>query len=81
MASEYLEDMIVQFLEKKLTDDEKKQIHSAYDCEKEIDEESEEEMRYELYKYVLNNIRWWKVIDRIKQGLEESEDEDESEED
>ena len=81
MASSYLEDMIVQFLEKKLTDDEKKQISCSYDCEREIDEESEEEMMRELHKYVLNNIRWWKVIDRIKQGLVESESESESEED
>jgi hypothetical protein len=83
MSSSYLEEMIVKFLDNKLTDEEKRQIQTAYDCEREIDEETEDEMKHALYKYVLNNIRWWKIIQQIKEGLEdeESESESESEED
>lgn len=79
--SSYLEDMIIQFLKKKLTDDEKKQIYSSYDCEKEIDEETENEMMEDLYKYVITNVRWWKIIDQVKADLESDDEENESDND
>lgn len=79
MATSYLEEMILKALDNKLTDDEKKQIHSAYDCEREIDEETEDEMKHALFKYVFNNVAWWKIINKLKEGLE-SDEEDSSDE-
>lgn len=82
MATSYLEDMIIKFLDKKLTDEEKRQIHSSYDCEKEIDEETEEEMKTALFQFVFNGVKWWKVIDAVKADLEsESESSSDEEED
>ena len=82
MATNYLEEMIFKFLDAKLTDDEKKQIHSGYDCEREIDEETEEEMKHALYKHVLNYVAWWRIVDKLKSGIDsESETESDEEED
>ena len=82
MATAYLEEMILKALDNKLTDDEKKQIHSSYDCEREIDEETEDEMKHALFKYVFNNVAWWKIIAKLKEGLEsDDESSDEEEED
>lgn len=76
-AVSYLEDMIVKFLTAKLTDDEKRQLFSAHDCEREIDEQTEDEMKHALYQYVLNNVAWWKIIEKVKDDVE-SENENES---
>lgn len=81
MATPYLEELIFKFLDAKLTNDEKKHIHSGYDCEKEIDEETENEIKTALYHYVLNNVAWWKIIGKLKEDVdsdsESEEDEDE----
>jgi hypothetical protein len=79
MATSYLEELIFKFLDNKLTDKEKKELHTGYDCEKEVDEETEYEMKNALYHYVLRNVAWWKILDKLKQGIE-SDSESESEE-
>lgn len=81
MATAYLEEMIFKFLDGKLTDAEKKQIHSAYDCEREIDEETEDEIKDVLYKYVLRNVAWWKIVDKLKQDLDSDDENEESDDD
>jgi hypothetical protein len=81
MTTAYLEDMIFKLLDNKLTDAEKRQLYSGYECEREIDEESEDEMKRMLYRYVLCNVSWRKIIDRLQADLLSEDEEEEEEED
>lgn len=84
MATQYLEEMIFNFLDNHLTIQEKRDIHNGYDAEKHLDEETQDEMRDALYKYVLNNVAWYRIIAKLKADIEsesETESESESEED
>ena len=65
MATQYLEELIYSFLRRHLDRKEKLELHSGYDALRHIDEETEEEMRYELYNYMKSRVVWHKIIKRL----------------
>lgn len=77
MASKYLEELIYKFLSKSLTDKEKRDLTTGYEAEKYIDEETEDEMRYEIWNYVFRNVLWAAVIGRLRNEAEDETDDEE----
>ena len=72
MATQYLEELIYSFLRKHLSKKEKLELHSGYDAERHIDEETEDEMRYELYKYLKQKVTWHRIIQRLHDEMEDT---------
>lgn len=71
MATQYLEELIYSFLHKHLSRKEKLELHSGYDAERHIDEETEDEMRYELYKYLKQKVTWYRIIQRLRDEVQD----------
>lgn len=81
MTTRYLEDLIYKFLSRRLDDKEKRELYTGYDAERHIDEETEEEMRVELFNYVKSSVQWYSIIARVRADIvEEEADEEESDE-
>lgn len=80
MATKYLEELIYKFLSKSLTDKEKRDLTTGYDAEKYIDEETEDEMRQEIWNYVFRNVLWAAILVRLRdEANDETDDEEECE--
>ena len=73
MATQYLEDLIYSFLRKHLSRKEKLELHSGYDAERHIDEETEDEMMNELFRYVKRNVVWSKIIRKLHDEAHEDD--------
>jgi hypothetical protein len=70
MATQYLEELIYSFLRRHLDRKEKLELHSGHDAERHIDEETEDEMMTELFRYVKRNVAWYKIIRRLQDDVE-----------
>ena len=70
MATQYLEELIYSFLRRHLNRKEKLELHSGHDALRHIDEETEDEMRYELYNYMKGRVVWYKIIQRLQDEAE-----------
>ena len=81
MANQYLEDMIYQLLSRKLTDGEKRRLHSWYDVTEHIDEESREDIKEELFRFVLDALHHYRVISRLQANVPDKDSEEEEEND
>lgn len=80
MATQHLEDIIYNFLRAKLTVREKMELSTGYTADRHIDEESEQEMKDELYRYVKDDVHWTNIIKQLQRDIEDMHDEDEEEE-
>lgn len=87
-ATKYLEELIYKFLTKRLTDAEKRNLDTGYDADKYIDEETEDEMRYEIFDFVKSRVLWGLITSRLRDEAtaddddeEEHDDDDESSDD
>lgn len=78
-ATRYLEEMIYKFLSRTLTDAEKKVLYSGYDAEKHIDEETEEELKEQIYQYVKSSVVWSSILARLRNEVEDDEEEEDDE--
>ena len=74
MATQYLEELIYKFLSKTLTDDEKRSLSSSWDAEKHIDEQTEEEMRNEIFYFVKTRVYWSTIIAKLQDEAEDPEE-------
>lgn len=81
MATRYLEEMLYKFLSRSLTDPEKKVLFSGWDAEKHIDEETEEELKEQIYSYVKSNLGWASILARLRNEVQEDSEDDASEDD
>lgn len=79
MATRFLEDMLYKFLTRRLTNAEKKALTSGWDVEEHIDEETEHELKEQLFTYVKSSVLWSSIIRKLQDEVEE-EDEDEEDE-
>ena len=79
-ASSYLEELLYMFLKATLTNAEKKALTNGWDVEEHIDEETEYELKEQIYASVKSYVRWSSIIRRLQDELDE-EDEEEEEED
>jgi hypothetical protein len=80
-ASTLLEDMLFQFLKGRLSDVEIRDLFSRADILSHVDEETEEEMKTELYNTFIRAINSHRLIDALKNTLADDESESESESD
>ena len=73
-----LESLIVDYLQPRLTDEEKRELSTKYDLEKAIDEEAREEMKEELFWLVWGRISSQRVILELMKNVEDEKAEDPS---
>jgi hypothetical protein len=73
-----LEQLIVDFLRPRLTDEEKRELSTKYDLEKSIDEESRDEMKEELFWLVWSRISAHRVIEALMKDVDDEAPEDPS---
>ena len=71
-----LEQLIVDFLRPRLTDEEKRCLSTKYDLEKSIDEESRDEMKEELFWLVWSRISAHRVIEILMKDVDDEAPED-----
>ena len=75
-ATKYLEELIYKFLTRRLTDAQKRELDTGYDADKYIDEETEEEMRQEIFRFVKSRVLWGAITSRLRDEAEEEEDDE-----
>lgn len=68
-----LESLIVDYLQPRLTDEEKRELSTKYDLEKAIDEESRDEMKEELFWLIWGRISASRVIAELMKNVEDEE--------
>lgn len=71
-----LEEMIVDLLRPRLTDEEKRSLSTKHDLAEHIDEESRDEMKEELFWAVWNRISAARIIDVLMRDVEDETKED-----
>lgn len=79
-ATQYLEELIYKFLSKTLTDEEKRNLSSGWDAERHIDEETEYELKTEIFYFLKSRIYWSNIISKLQQEAEPEEDSTDEEE-
>lgn len=79
-ATSVLEDMVYQFLKGHLSDVEIRQLYSRADILAHIDEETEDEMKTELYNTFIRCINAHRLIDTLKQNIDDDDEEEEDQE-
>ena len=75
-----LESLIVEYLQPRLSDEEKRELSTKFDLEKAIDEEAREEMKEELFWLVWNRISAQRVITELMKDVDDEEVKDSSSE-
>lgn len=76
-----LMDLIYEFVKERMSEKEQRNITNSSHILLKLDEESEQEIKDELYHSLLYRISWSNLIQRIHSDLPDEEDEDEKEED
>lgn len=76
MPVEYLETILYQLLVSRLRDADKRRLSTWFDLTEHIDEESREEMKEALYRFVLDRINHNRVIRKLQFNLPEKDEED-----
>lgn len=71
-----LEQLVVEFLRPRLSDEEKRCLSTKYDLEKSIDEESRDEMKQELFWLVWSRMSAGRVIEALMREVEDETAED-----
>lgn len=80
-AMKYLEELIYKFLTKRLTDAEKRNLDTGYDAERYIDEETEDEMRHEIFEFVKSRVLWGLITSRLRDEADDDDDEENPDDD
>lgn len=73
-----LEQLIVEYLRPRLTDEEKRELSTKHDLEKAIDEESRDEMKEELFWLVWGRMSAHRIIEALMREVEDEVAEDPS---
>jgi hypothetical protein len=68
-----LEALVVEYLQPRLTDEEKRELCTKYDLEKAIDEEARDEMKEELFWLVWSRISSHRVITELMKDVDDEE--------
>lgn len=76
------EELIYRFLFRKLDKEAVKEIANRWELQDKVDEETQEEIRYEIWRSILfQQVRWEYLLDRLRDEKGADEDEEESEDD
>jgi len=73
-----LEQLIVEYLRPRLTDEEKRELSTKHDLEKAIDEESRDEMKEELFWLIWGRMSAHRIIEALMREVEDEVAEDPS---
>lgn len=73
-----LEQLVIEYLRPRLSDEEKRSLSTKYDLEKAIDEESRDEMKEELFWLVWGRMSAHRVIEALMREVEDEVAEDPS---
>ena len=76
MATQHLEDSIYTLLSKTLDDTEIRSLHSWSDIVRHIDEESREDMKEDLLRFVLERINALRIIGQLRINIPPDEEEE-----
>jgi hypothetical protein len=76
MATEYLESILFQLLNVNLRDADKRRLETWYGLMEHVDEESREEMKEALYRFVIESINAQRVIRMLQRNLPEKDEEE-----
>jgi len=84
-----MEDLVYRFLVKSLDRDEVKEIVNRWELQDKVDEETQEEIRYEVWRMLWSQVRWEYLLQKLRDEKhadsdsdhDEEEDENECEED
>jgi hypothetical protein len=71
-----LEQLIVEYLRPRLTDEEKRELSTKHDLEKAIDEESRDEMKEELFWLIWGRMSAHRIIEALMREVEDEVAED-----
>ena len=80
-ASTVLEDMLFQFLKQSLSPADVRDLHCRADILSHVDEETEDEMKTELYNTFIRTISATRLIQALRDSMEGLESDDEEEQD
>lgn len=72
-----LQDLLYEFVKARMNEEEQRRIVTSVQILNNLDEESEDEIKNELYNLLLQQVSWSQLINRIHADLPEEEDEDE----
>jgi hypothetical protein len=73
-----LEQLIVEYLRPRLTDEEKRELSTKHDLEKAIDEESRDEMKEELFWLIWGRMSAHRIIEALMREVEDEVADDSS---
>lgn len=76
MATE-LQDLLYDFVKARMSEEAQRMISSSAQILNTLDEESENEIKDELYRLLLQDVCWSQLVNRIHSTLPDLEDEDE----
>ena len=80
-ASTVLEDMLFQFLKQSLSPADVRDLHCRADILSHVDEETEDEMKTELYNTFIRTVNATRLIQALRDSMEGLESDDEEEQD
>ena len=75
-----LEELLFDYVMKKMTEEEQKEINSSWDIFKHLEKnpDDEEDIQYRVYRLLRDRINWDRLLYHIREALPESEAEPES---
>ena len=74
------EELIYRFLFRKLDKEEVREIVNRWELQDKVDEETQEEIRYEIWRNILfQQVRWELLLDRLRDEKETDETDEEKE--
>jgi hypothetical protein len=76
-----MEDLIYRFLTKTLDREEVKEIVNRWELQDKVDEETQEEIRYEIWATLWSQVRWEYMLQRLRDEKMVDEDSATEEED
>lgn len=74
------EELIYRFLFRKLDKEEVREIVNRWELQDKVDEETQEEIRYDVWRNILfQQVRWEYLLDRLREEKETDETDEEKE--
>ena len=78
-----LEEMLFDYVMKRMTEEEQKQISSSWDILKHLEgnPDDEEDIQYRVYRLLKDRVNWDRLLHQIRDALPESEKEEDTDDD
>ena len=76
-----MEDLIYRFLEKTLEREDVKEIVNRWELQDKVDEETQEEIRHQIWTLLWSQVRWEYLLQRLREDKNADEDSVDEEDD